>query len=99
VYFETGKAVASAESKKTLDDVVAELKSNAAAKVELTGYTDKAGNLVQNMELAKKRAVGVRDLLIAAGIAKERIGMKPPATVEAGGDPKQARRVDINPGT
>ncbi len=98
VFFDTGKAAASAESKKTLDDVIAHLKANADAKIELTGYTDKAGNIEQNMELAKKRAIGVRDALMAAGIAKERIGMKPPATVEAGGDAKQARRVDIKPG-
>ncbi len=97
VYFETGKADASAESKKTLDDVVAHLKTNAGAKVELTGYTDKVGNLAQNMDLAKKRALGVRDALVAAGVAKERINMKPPATVEATGDAKQARRVDIKP--
>jgi cytochrome c oxidase subunit II len=98
VFFETAKAVASAESKQTLDDVIAHLKANADAKIELTGYTDKAGNIAQNMELAKQRAIGVRDALMAAGVAKERIGMKPPATVEAGGDPKQARRVDIKPG-
>jgi outer membrane protein OmpA-like peptidoglycan-associated protein len=98
VFFDTGKAAASAESKQTLDDVIAHLKANADAKIELTGYTDKAGNIEQNMELAKKRAVGVRDALMAAGIAKERIGMKAPATVEGGGDPKQARRVDIKPG-
>lgn len=98
VFFETNKAATDAEGKKTIDDVVAHMKSNAAAKVEITGYTDKAGNLAQNMELAKQRAVGVRDALIAAGVAKDRIGMKPPATVEAGGDPKQARRVDIKPG-
>ncbi len=98
VFFDTGKAAASAESKQTLDDVIAHLKASADAKVELTGYTDKAGNLEQNMALAKQRAVGIRDALMAAGIAKERIGMKPPATVEAGGDAKQARRVDIKPG-
>ena len=97
VFFETGQAVASAESKKTLDDVVAHLKANADAKVDLTGFTDKAGNLAQNMDLAKKRAVGVRDALMAAGVAKERLNMKAPATVEAGGDGKQARRVDIKP--
>lgn len=98
VYYDTGKATVIAESKKTLDDLIAHLKANAAAKVEITGYTDKQGNLQNNMELAKNRAVGVRDALIAAGVAKDRINMKPPATVEAGGDPKQARRVDIKPG-
>ena len=98
VYYDTGKAVVLAESKKALDDVIAHLKANANAKVEITGYTDKQGNLQNNMDLAKNRAVGVRDALIAAGVAKDRINMKPPATVEAGGDPKQARRVDIKPG-
>ena len=97
VFFESGKAAASADSKKTLDDVIAHLKANAAAKVEVTGYTDKAGNLAANMELAKQRAISVRDALMAAGVAKGRINMKPPATVEAGGEAKQARRVDIKP--
>ncbi|MBM3341687.1 MAG: cytochrome c oxidase subunit II [Betaproteobacteria bacterium] len=98
VYYDTGKAVVTDDSKKTLDDVIAQLKANANTKVEITGYTDKTGNLAQNMDLAKDRAVGVRDALIAAGVAKDRINMKPPATVEAGGDPRQARRVDIKPG-
>lgn len=97
VFFDSGKAAASADSKKTLDEVIAHLKANAEAKVEVTGYTDKAGNLAANMDLAKQRAVGVRDALMAAGVAKDRINMKPPATVEAGGDAKQARRVDIKP--
>ena len=97
VYFDTGKAAANAESKKTIEDVIAQLKDDANAKVEVTGYTDKAGNLSANMELAKQRAIGVRDALMAGGVAKERINMKPPATVEAGGDAKQARRVDIKP--
>lgn len=98
VFFDTGKADVTADSKKILDAVIANLKGDAAAKIEITGYTDKVGNITNNMELAKKRAVGVRDVLVAAGIAKDRIGMKPPATVEAGGDPKLARRVDIKPG-
>lgn len=98
VYYDTNKAVVTADSKKTLDDVIGHLKANAGAKVEITGYTDKQGNLQNNMELAKNRAVGVRDALVAAGVAKDRINMKPPATVEAGGDPQQARRVDIKPG-
>ena len=97
VYFDTGKAAADADGKKTLDDVIAHLKANAGAKVELTGYTDKVGNLAQNMELSKQRAVGVRDALMAGGVTKDRINMKPPATVEAGGDAKQARRVEIKP--
>ncbi len=98
VFFDTGKAAANDDGKKTIAEVAAQLKSDAATKVELTGYTDKAGNLAQNLELAKNRAVGVREALLAAGVAKDRIVMKPPATVEAGGDPKQARRVDIKPG-
>ena len=95
VFFDSGKAAASAESKKALEEVIAHLKANSSAKVEVTGFTDKTGNLNQNMELAKQRAVGVRDALMAGGVSKDRINLKPPATVEAGGDAKQARRVDI----
>jgi cytochrome c5 len=95
VYFESGKAGLDADGNKAIAAAVDFLKGNATAAVDLTGFTDKKGNLAQNMELAKERAKAVRAALEAAGVAKERVNMKPPESVVADGADKEARRVDI----
>ncbi len=72
-------------------------KAAAGKKIGITGYTDKTGNQDVNIELAKKRAVGVRDALKAAGVAEDRITMQPPIFVDIGKDgaDAEARRVEI----
>jgi hypothetical protein len=45
---------------------------------DVTGYTDKAGDLATNEALAKSRSSAVRDALTAAGVAVVNIEMKPP---------------------
>jgi len=67
-------------------------------EVSLTGYTDQTGDAAVNEALAKERATAVRDALKAAGVAEERMEMRPPMFIErgsAGGD-AAARRVEIN---
>ncbi len=97
VYFDTGKATTAAAGDATVQAVAASLSADSAKKISITGYTDKAGNSEANTKLAKDRAVGVRDALKAAGVAEDRIAMKPPIFVEAGkdGQDPEARRVDI----
>ena len=67
-------------------------------KVELTGYTDRTGDLAINEALAKRRAQSVRDALVAAGVPEADIVLKPPLFVEAGhaGADAEARRVEIS---
>ena len=95
VYFDTGKAALSADGKKAVAAAADALKGGAGAAIDITGYTDRKGNLAQNMELAKQRAKAVRTALESAGVAKDRIHMKPPISTVADGDDKQARRVEI----
>lgn len=98
VYFETGKSAVSASSAESLGAAVAWLKADAARKVAITGHTDKSGNPAGNEQLAKARAARVRDALMTAGVAKERIEMKAPLTVDVGATmtAAEARRVDIS---
>jgi len=97
VYFEVGSAAlganASASISKTADAIKA-----GNLQVAITGYTDKTGDAAKNEELAKNRAMVVRDALKAAGVAEAHIAMKPPLFVEvgAGGNDAEARRVEIN---
>lgn len=99
LYFATGKKDLPGDAKPALDAALAFLKVKPDAKVDITGYTDKTGNRDANLELAKERAKTVRDALIAAGVARERINMKPPAEITGGSDDRAARRVEINPGS
>ncbi len=98
LYFATGKKELPVDAKESIDAALAFLKGKSGAKVEITGYTDKTGDRVANLELAKERAIAVRTALEAAGAKRDQINMKPPAEVTGGGDNKDARRVEINAG-
>jgi outer membrane protein OmpA-like peptidoglycan-associated protein len=98
IYFDTGKSDVGANGTASIAVVNAYLAADAAHKVSITGYTDKSGDTASNEKLAKARAVAVRDALQAAGVASDRIAMKPPAFVEVGATitAEEARRVEIS---
>jgi len=60
------------------------------------GYADKTGNAAANVELAKKRAIAVRDELVKLGVEPRRVQLAPPVSVTGAGSDDQARRVDIS---
>jgi len=97
VYFETGSAAIGADGNSKLA-AIAETIKKENLKVGITGYTDKTGDVAKNEELAKSRALTVRDALKAAGVAEASMEMRPPMFVEvgAGGSDAEARRVDIS---
>jgi outer membrane protein OmpA-like peptidoglycan-associated protein len=97
VYFDTGSASVGADGSKVIDAAASAIKTENA-KVALTGYTDRTGDSAKNEELAKNRAMAVRDALKAAGVSEENIEMKPPLFVEGGAaaTSAEARRVEIN---
>lgn len=96
IYFATGKSALPTESKAVIDAVIAYVKANGDAKLEVSGFVDATGNADQNKELAKLRAFAVRDALKAAGIAEDKINMKKPEVLTGAGDNKEARRVEIS---
>lgn len=80
-----------------LSNLVAELKANPQIKAAISGYHSAAGNLPQNQDLAKNRAMAVRDALTAAGIETSRLELDKPMSAEANlsGEDPQARRVEV----
>jgi K(+)-stimulated pyrophosphate-energized sodium pump len=94
-YFDSGKADLPADASGMVKDLVSFAKSNAAAKLFISGYHDATGDLASNQELAKNRAKAVRALLTTAGIAEDRVEMKKPEQTTGSGDPKEARRVEV----
>jgi len=55
------------------DGILAELKADPKAKVEIEGYTDADGADEFNLALSKRRAKTVKDYLISRGIKADRI--------------------------
>lgn len=95
VYFAAGEVRIDPEDRLRIASAAASAKDQDRP-VAITGYTDRTGDENQNYELAKDRAYAVRDALVDAGVAKEKIVMDPPAFVVGSGENEEARRVDID---
>jgi K(+)-stimulated pyrophosphate-energized sodium pump len=96
LYFAMGAAEIPADAGKTLEIVVAYAKDHPAAKLAISGFHDPSGSQAVNEEVAKKRAIAVRDALKNVGIAEERIELRKPVVTTGTGDPAEARRVEVS---
>lgn len=92
-YFAMAKADLAPGANEALADVV---KGVAAGKKALvSGYHDATGDLALNQELAKQRAMAVRDALKALGVAEDMVELQKPEQTEATGSNAEARRVEV----
>lgn len=75
VYFGLGSSVLTAESKKTLDAMIGDVKKAGPSVrgVRISGFADRIGNAVKNEKLSKKRADAVRAYLAAKGVTGAQI--------------------------
>ena len=92
-YFASGKADLATGANEALADLVKG--AQAGRKLVISGFHDATGGAAQNAELAKQRALVVRDALLAAGVDESRIELKKPEQVTGTGSDAQARRVEI----
>ncbi|MEO6269590.1 MAG: sodium-translocating pyrophosphatase [Lautropia sp.] len=95
VYFEVGSAIPPTDATDRLKPLVSQVSSSPELKLEISGFHDKSGDAAANMDLAKKRAQAVRNLLVAAGVEESRIVMSAPAEATGGADDQEARRVEV----
>src|SRR5688572_18093962 len=99
-----GKAEMTADNKKELDTFLGGLRKATKARapvrfgaVVVTGHTDRIGSLKYNMKLSERRAVVVKDYLVAAGVDQKVIfwegkGPKQPIPVTKFCDNKMKRK-------
>jgi len=95
IYFPVGAKDLDDDAKNIIASVGEAIKKDAN-KLSITGYADKTGDEKMNEELAKNRAMAVKDALIAAGVKEDAIEMRRPIFITGAQDDKEARRVDIN---
>ena len=92
-FFATGKADLAAGANEALADVVKGVAEGRMAVV--SGFHDATGDAAMNAELAKSRALAVREALKALGVAEDRVELKKPEETQASGSNAQARRVEV----
>ena len=92
-YFASGKADLALRAGDALQDVIKEAK--AGRKLVISGFHDATGDASKNAELAKQRALAVRDALKAAGVTDQQIDLKKPEQMAASGSNAEARRVEV----
>jgi len=73
VFFAFDRADLGAEAKAALGRSVTALKANPAVTVVIEGHCDERGTNQYNLALGERRAMAVRNSLVAAGIAASRI--------------------------
>jgi K(+)-stimulated pyrophosphate-energized sodium pump len=94
ILFELGSKTVGPDGTKVIESLVVMMKANSALKANVSGYADRSGNADQNLELAKERAIAVREALKAAGIAEGQINLAKPEFA-IGGAEADARRVEV----
>ena len=95
VYFNTGSSTLDERAKATVQDAAKLLLVHPELTATLEGFTDPSGNRQRNLELSRKRAEAVKEVLVQVGVPAERI------TVGEGGidfkvkKPEEGRRVEV----
>ena len=67
----------------------------AGRKAAISGFHDATGSVEQNAELAKQRAIAVREVLKALGASEEAIELRKPEVSTGTGTEAEARRVEV----
>lgn len=73
VYFDFDSAVVKGSEKAKIETVAAHLKANPSHGLRVEGNCDERGTEEYNRALGERRALAVREVLIADGIAADRI--------------------------
>ena len=92
-YFASGKADLAPGALVALGDAIAAAK--AGKQLVLSGFHDATGDPAFNAELAKQRALAVRDALVGAGVAESSMELKMGEQTTGTGNDAEARRVEV----
>jgi len=95
LYFGLGEATLPADAAGALGEVVKAMAAAPARTLVLSGFHDTSGDPAKNAELAKQRALGVREALKAAGADAAKVKLRKPESTTGDGTAQEARRVEM----
>jgi outer membrane protein OmpA-like peptidoglycan-associated protein len=91
LYFDAGRTALDDEGHQSIL-AIASLAKSSPTPVVVAAYADPLGNRDRNLQLAQKRAAGVRDALVMAGVPTLRVVLVSPTFA----DTDNGRRVEIS---
>jgi outer membrane protein OmpA-like peptidoglycan-associated protein/opacity protein-like surface antigen len=68
ISFAVGKSLLPKSAEMKLDEIIQVLRENPEVRLEIRGYTDNAGNDLQNLQLSQRRADAVKAYLVKGGV-------------------------------
>lgn len=77
IYFGFDSAEPLQDSAAALASVIDLSLRGPASTITITSHTDTAGSASYNLDLSRRRAVAIRDRLVAAGVSSEKITLRP----------------------
>ena len=92
-YFASGKSDLAAGASEALADLMKRL--TPGHRLVISGFHDASGDAAKNVELAKQRAMAVRDALLKSGVHADQLQLNQPKQAGADGPAEQARRVEV----
>ena len=93
VLFESGQSAVLPADQAAIKAVADYLAAHPGARVQLTGTADASGDAAANAELAKQRALAVRQALRDAGVPEAAVLLQKPGELMPAGDAQAARAV------
>jgi uncharacterized protein related to proFAR isomerase len=94
LFFEVSKADLPGDAPAAVDAMVKALADAPGRKLVLSGFHDVTGDPAFNADLAKQRAVAVRNAVLAAGGDGARVQLRKPESTLGDGTNQEARRVE-----
>ncbi len=73
LYFQRNSTKLTAESTKTLPQIIQTIADKNSSDISVVGHTDTAGDRAYNMALSKRRAAAIAQLLVKNGIPENQI--------------------------
>jgi K(+)-stimulated pyrophosphate-energized sodium pump len=96
IFFASGSSVVPADASKTLEPIVALALAHPGTTLVISGFHDPSGDMATNEQVAKSRAIAVRDVLKTMGVGEVRVWLQKPEVTMGSGNPSEARRVDVS---
>lgn len=95
LYFDSGMAALPPDAAPAVESAFKMLMTTPARKIVLSGFHDASGDPKTNAELAKQRALAVRQALVKLGADAKRVLLRKPEGTTGDGSLQEARRVEI----
>ncbi len=76
LYFETGTSILTAESRSSLEQIIASFNNRKLARAMIIGHTDTVGDADGNYRLALDRATAIKQVLVNAGLQENVVDLR-----------------------